>query len=247
MEKPKKEEQKITLVGQKDVPAGLDLKTFETLLNENMEGIERPEFPLIKILHAGALQFQMTSEDNKQVKEFSGQILLHQRVNAYWEKAYDETGGGVPPDCSSLDGITGLEGKDCLKCKFNQFGSEILRDKSKGSGKACKNMMRIYIRIGQDLLPSLLIGPPTSLREYSAYAVKLTQKGKPLVIIKTKFSLESAQNKQGIKYSKLVCSLEATLAEKEIREGMILRKLYEKHMKQKPIEAAETPGGEEEK
>jgi hypothetical protein len=210
------------------------------MLRENMEGIERPEFPVIKILHAGALMFQMPPDEEgevKQVKDFSAQILLHQRVNAYWEKSYEETGGGVPPDCSSLDGIIGSVHGECLKCKFNQFGSELTKDGSQGSGKACKNMMRIYVRIGQDLLPSVLIVPPTSLREYSAYAVKLTQKAKPLPVVLSKFSLEPAQNKQGIKYSKLVCSMEKVLTEKEFKEGLAMRKVYENHMKQRPIEA----------
>lgn len=226
------------LIDEKNLPVGMDLKTFEDLLHENMEGIERPEFPVIGILHAGALMFQMPAdgEETSQVKEFLAQILLHQRVNAYWEKSYADTGGGIPPDCSSLDGINSVTGESCLKCPHNQFGSEILADGNKGPGKACKNMMRIYLRIGQDLLPSLVIVPPSSLREYSAYAVKLTQKAKPLPLVITKFRLEAAQNKQGIKYSKLALSIEKVLEKKEFGEGMAMRKVYEKHMKQRPIE-----------
>lgn len=242
MEKKKKdEEQQIALVSSKIVPAGMDLDTFEILLKENMEGLEHPEFPIIKILHAGALLFQLPFDEGepKQVKGFQAQILLHQRVNAYWEKSYDETGGGVPPNCASLDGISNLVGVDCLNCPHNQFGSEILKDGSKGKGKACKNMMRIFIRIGKDLLPSLLVVPPTSLKAYNAYAVKLTQKAKPLITVLTKFSLESAQNKTGIKYSKLVCVMEEVLDEISIKGGMTLRKMYDVHMKQKPIEATE--------
>ncbi len=234
----KEKDKELSLVDEKNLPVGMDLKTFEELLRENMEGIEQPEFPVIKILHAGALLFEMPGEEGEtdKVKAFPAQILLHQRVNAHWEKSFDETGGGVPPDCSSLDGITGLELKDCRKCNLNQFGSEVMKDGSKGAGKACKNMMRIYIRLGQDLLPSIVIVPPSSLREYSSYAVKLTQKGKPLAIVVTKFQLEAAQNKQGIKYSKLTLSMESMLDEKAFKEGMTMRKLYEQHMKQRPIE-----------
>lgn len=237
-----KKKEKALMISEKNLPAGIDLATYEEMLRENMAGIERPEFPLIKILHAGALMFQMPSDqedETKQIKGFQAQVLLHQRVNAYWDKSFQETGGGIPPACASLDGITGPVYGECAKCEFNQFGSEVLTDGSKGGGKACKNMMRIYVRIGQDLLPSLLIVPPTSIREYNAYVVKLTQKGKPLPLILTKFSLESAQNKQGIKYSKLILSLDKDLAEKEFKEGLVMRKVYMDTMKQKPIEASE--------
>lgn len=211
----------------------LSTQEQESLLKENMAGIENPEFPNIDILHAGALSFQT---DEESMREFSGQILLYQRVNAHWVQGYDETGGGVPPDCASLDAVIGKElaqsdnfedeGKRCDTCEYNQMTVK---------GKACKNMIRVFMRREGDLLPSVLVVPPTSIRPFNAYAVKLTQKGLPFLAVNTLFTLEAATNKQGIKYSRLSCRIGNSLEGVVLREGFNMRKTFEKAMRQKPI------------
>ncbi len=42
------------------------------------------------------------------LEEIVGVVILQGTRRAYWEKSFDETGGGSPPDCASLDGNNGL-------------------------------------------------------------------------------------------------------------------------------------------
>ncbi len=232
-------------IPKENLPEGIDAKAYQDLLKENMEGIENPEFPLIKILHAGTLAFQVPPDVDgnvQQKKEFSGIILLHQRVNAYWEKPFAETGGGVLPDCASYDGKTGSVHGDCSKCKFNAFGSD-----NKETGKACKNMIRVFIRLDKDLLPSLLSVPPTSMREFNNYMVRLLSKKHAAVSVVTKFSLVGSKNKTGIDYSKLVCSMEKKAEKAEFQEVLIMKEMFYAGMKQKAIDSSEYAPGKEKK
>ena len=231
------------MIPAENLPEGIEMKAYQELLQENLEGIENPEFPLIKILHAGTLMFQIPPDEDgqvKQIKEFSGIIILHQRVNAYWEKTFAETGGGIIPDCASMDGKNGSVHGDCSKCKFNQFGSD-----EKETGKACKNMIRVFVRLGSDLLPSLLTIPPTSMREFNNYMVRLLSKKKAAISVVTKFSLIGGKNKAGIDYSKLVCSMEKKTEKQEFAEALVMKTMFTQGMRQRAIDSTEYGSGEE--
>ena len=83
---------------QETLPAELK-DTFN--LKANMEGV-RPRLPMIGIVHQAQLYVM---PDESQIKEFEAIILDTNRINAWWEKSFDETGGGTPPDCFSMNGI----------------------------------------------------------------------------------------------------------------------------------------------
>ena len=168
---------------------------------DNMEGVE-PRLPQIGIVHQAQL-FKMP--DGETEIEFEGIILDTNKANAWWSKSYDDTGGGDLPDCSSLDGVypdpncENIQADSCHICEKNQFGTA-----AKGGGKACKNMKRIHILVGEGILPYRLTLPPSSLKAIDLYISMLTSQSIPYQLIATHFTLKTATNPAGIEYSEMV-------------------------------------------
>jgi len=171
---------------------------------ENLSGID-VRLPQIGIIHQGQL-FLMP--DGSKRESFKGHILDISRANAYWITPFSESGGGVPPDCFSVDGInpnhssSELQADSCSesKCSMNVFGS----DPGGGRSKACKNMRRVHIVIEDYLMPFRLSAPPSSITPVEMYASTIQGSGCPYQLVVTEFSLKESSNKDGIKYSELV-------------------------------------------
>jgi len=174
-------------------------------LKANMEGVQ-PRLPTIGIVHQAQL---FTMPDETQIKEITGIMLDTNRINAWWEKSFDETGGGTPPDCFSMNGIECSQGSAiqqtvlCRDCEKNKFGTAVKRDGSKGRGKACKNMKRVHIMIEGSQLPHRMTLPPTSLKAIDDYIQDLTDKSWPYQLVYTTFKLKESKNKDGIKSSEI--------------------------------------------
>lgn len=174
-------------------------------LKENMEGVA-PRLPQISIVHQAQL---FTMPDDTQVKEFEGIILDTNRINAWWEISYDESGGGTPPDCFSMNGIEpdrgcpNVQAATCSECEKNQFGSDIGPKGEAKRGKACKNMKRVHTILDGEMLPHRLTLPPSNLKAIDIYISLLTSKGVPYQLVMTSFKLKAVQNKEGIKYSEI--------------------------------------------
>jgi hypothetical protein len=187
-----------------DVSALFDLRS-------NMEGIV-PRLPQIGIIHQGQL-FKMS--DDTKVEGFTGIILQKQFCNAWWEDSFDESGGGTPPDCSSLDSITPdfnspmVQAEKCKTCEKNKFGTD-------GRGKLCKNMVRVHIILDGQNTPNRLTLPPSNLRELNDYLATLTLKMVPYQLVYTKFTLEKATNKDGIEYSRIVFTPVGSISDPEL-------------------------------
>jgi len=90
-----------------------------------------------------------------------------------WYRSDIETAGAAPPDCRSLDGVTGhgINSVDesakpgehnCSSCEWNQFGS-------KGKGKDCTDYQLALVLRGESMLPEVLTIPPTSLVNMRVY------------------------------------------------------------------------------
>jgi hypothetical protein len=174
-------------------------------LKANMEGVQ-PRLPQIAIVHQAQL---WVFPDETQVKEFEAIILDTNRINAWWERSFDETGGGTPPDCFSMNGIdcdqnsAMPQSKLCRDCPKNKFGSDVRSGGEVGRGKACKNMKRVHIILSGELLPHRMTLPPSSLKAIDDYISRLTSKGLPYQLVYTTFKLKEAKNKEGIKYSEI--------------------------------------------
>ncbi len=194
----KEAETMVAVPGKDGVPVlGADLFS----MGDQMEGVEA-QLPQIKIKHQAEM-FEFP--DGTKEETFRGIILDMNRTNAYWPESFDDTGGGVPPACSSLNGVMPEAGAEeiqsscnsCLDCPHNKYGS------GKKGGKACKNMKRIHILLQGSMMPYRLTAPPSNLKAVDLYVSLLTSTGTPYQLIMTEFSLRSAQNKDGIGYSEL--------------------------------------------
>lgn len=169
-------------------------------LKQNMLDVEA-RLPQIGIIH----QAQMfVFPDGEKHQQFIGTILDMNRINAWWEESFDESGGGSPPQCYSMNGVApdklseNLQAAECAECERNKYGSD------GGRGKACKNMKRIHVLFKNELFPHRLTVPPSNLKVVDIYVTQLTSKGFPYQLVETGFSLRETKNKDGIKYSELV-------------------------------------------
>lgn len=215
----------------------------EFSVTDSMEQID-PRLPQIGIIHQGQL-FQMP--DGEKLQEFTGIILDLNRANAYWKESFGDSGGGTPPDCSSIDGINAdLNTEECPsptgkcghgkqpECPNNRFGSA-------GRGKACKNLKRVHIILEGHKMPLRLTLPPTSIKALDIYVSLLASKGYPYQRAETNFGLKESQNKEGIKYSEITLHelriIEDPSPELDMLKGMY--KSWKPIMRGQPIKADE--------
>ena len=160
-------------------------------------------FERLKVPSGGGLSLELpglNAEEPEQFKEVEAVILHHHPLQTYYEQEY--TGANNPPDCSSLDGITGTStpGGSCKSCMLNRFGT------GKNGSKACKNRRRLFILRRGELFPILFELPTTSIRDFSTYVRNLISRRKHASGVITKLSLKKAQNSSGIVYSQVTFS-----------------------------------------
>ena len=201
---------------------------YQNLADANMAAVMAEElngldggFERIKIPSAGSTVFEVPGENPNEpdtVKEFSGVILYHHPLHAYYQSKY--TGGNQPPDCGSFDGLNGegSPGGSCSTCAFNKFGS------GENGSKACKNRRRIYVLREGEIFPLLLSIPTGSLKEFTRYIKRLLSKGKKSTSVVTSFSLKKATNSGGIAYSQAQFAVARALTTEEL---VLINKLAE--------------------
>jgi len=225
MAQRKKTPAKSTAVAKRETTAiaSISEERRADLLRQQTEGLA-PTFPIVKILHAGAEMFELA--DGSKSEELSAIILDRHPANAYWKDSFDQTGGGSFPDCVSFDGVNGDgdPGGLCANCPMNEFGSAPSKKKGQESrGKACKNTERIYLLFEEDdQIPCQLIVPPTSIQVVSMYCWQLRSRGILTAEIFTRLSLKEGTNPDGIKYSKLVLSIDP---EREVSGGEAVERI----------------------
>ena len=184
---------------------------FMAMVGDELDGLDIG-FERIKIPSGGVTMYEMPAEDGDEtesVKEFSGVILYHHVLNAFYHSKY--TGGSNPPDCGSFDGITGTgdPGGNCKQCPYNQFGT------GDNGAKACKNRRRVYILREGEVFPLLLSLPTGSLKAFTRYIKQQLSKSRKLNSVVTRFSLKKAVNTGGIAYSQAVFTLDRALSPEE--------------------------------
>ena len=197
-------------------PAVIDQAAFM----EELEGLE-VTFDRVKIPSGGGLAFEVPVDDDETdtVKEIVGVVVDHHRVNAYWPNIY--SGQGQPPACSSMDGKIGVAPPEsevewaggqqsCATCPFNQWGS----DEGGTGGKACKNMVRLYVLREGDAFPVMLTLPPTSIKNWANYlAMRVLGRGMRPHQVVTRIGLKREQSRTGIAYSQATFKLVGVLPE----------------------------------
>ena len=179
---------------------------------EELAGLDLT-FDRIKIPSGGGTVYEVPGEDSDEpdtVKEFCAVILNHHPVFSYYKEKY--TGGSNPPDCGSMDGISGVgsPGGNCTRCPLNQFGS------AENNGKACKNRRRIYLLREGEVFPLILSLPTGSIKEFTKYIQRLVSKSKKSYGVVTKFALKKASSNSGIAFSQATFSIDRVLTDEEI-------------------------------
>lgn len=152
-------------------------------------------------------------------KTIDGVIIFSQDIRAFYEKSFDETGGGVPPDCSSLDAVTGqgTPGGDCATCPFAQWGS--MKPKPDGTlrkGQACQAKRLLWVVRPEQMLPSVVVVPATSLKPVRSYQIQLAGRGLRSWQVATSLGLEKAQSGDGIAYYRIAPRMLGKLSQDEV-------------------------------
>jgi hypothetical protein len=190
----------------------MDASSLEAV-RENIGGqiLTPADFTRIKFPSAGSQFWELPNleGDLEPVKAIQGIVLMRRDTRVYWTKEYD--GERIPPDCSSDDCITGkgTPGGLCATCPNSQWES----DPKGGGGQACKAVGIQFVMVAGDALPIIIPVPPTSLQPVKKFMLGLSSKKLRYYDCILSFNLEQAQNKGGIKYSRIKLKLVSVLPE----------------------------------
>lgn len=221
------------------------------LLRTQAAGIQTPiDLVELKMLAAGACQFELTDEPGRTFPIARGIILHAHPSNVLWHKKY----GSLPnpndekdklPRCSSNDGVYGVplegfahaglpvgvlgDGKrtvECATCPYNQWnsGNLLIADKNP-KGKAVTNNRKVYIMLEDRDAPVVLTIPPTSIGGFDEYASSLLNKGIPLQAVVTEFS-QTRVTGRGAAYAQVHVKAVQDLNSEEFAVVMDKRKRY---------------------
>ena len=194
-------------------------------VEEEMDGLGAIPFDRVKIPSGGGLAFELPGEEEDETEsatELIGVILDHNPINAYWANKF--AGGNEQPDCSSFDGKQGVdrltgEIKSCETCPHNKFESD-------GSGKACKNVHRVFMLQEGNPVPLILSLPPTSLKYIRNYIAKrVLLKGFRCWQVLTKITLKKEKSKDNITYSRAAFAFVDKLTPEQEKQAEAMREL----------------------
>jgi len=184
-------------------------------LKENLGGdrINFRDLDTAKLPSGRGTKFIIPDEDGNETEaeEIRGVIIHVEKQRVYYEKTFDETGGGVPPDCMSYDLINGdgTPGGSCESCPMNEFDQE-------KQSKPCKEKRMFFILRENDFMPLLLPVSVGSLKRARDYLTKLAFRNTLKHTVETVFKLETVSNKRNIKYPQLILERGARLNPKDI-------------------------------
>lgn len=205
-----------------------DVGTLLDIFHDNFEDgdIDAFQLPRLKVPSGGGLAWTVPTEDGpKPEAVVSGVIIHHRTWRTYWAGKFEDSAGGTPPDCSSKDGKigSGLPGGSCLVCPLNEWGSADVADDTK-KGKACKESRAVFFLQDGDMLPTLLLLPPMSIKPFKDYLMLITTKmQKPFWQVKTKFALAQDKNAANITYSRATPMYDGALAPDDVLSVRLLK------------------------
>jgi hypothetical protein len=205
---------------EKYAVAQADTANLMETIRANIGGAQLSEFDLdrVKIPAGGGRTWEVpTLEGVESMQELQGVIVFWKDTRAFWEKSFDQVGGGNPPDCSSPNAELALarEGVTvpaqltesghyaCATCRYAEFGT----DPREGSNaQACKLVRQMFLLTPDDLIPLVVSLPPTSVGTAQKYFLRLARAGVPYYGVQTKIGLEQT-TAGSIKYSKATFSM----------------------------------------
>ncbi len=165
-------------------------------------------FDRIRIPTGGSLVFEIPTEDVDKplaTTEIVGVIIDHYPARVFWNS---QSITNSAPSCMSIDMENGIgdPGGKCNRCPYYRWGS-----KGNGTGRACKEIRKVYILCENNPMPYEFNLPPTSIKNFTNYIKRIALKGLRSYQVVTKISLQKATNKDGITYSQAVFSFAGEL------------------------------------
>ncbi len=243
------------------VPFEMDDELRRELLTAQAQSISTAQsLTQLKMLAAGACQFELSDEPGKTFPTIRGVILNSHLSNVLWDRKFeDEVPAGDDlaklPACSSTDGIVGVpregfahanlggrmntaDGElltvNCATCVYNQWNSgDLLIPDKKKKGKAVTNNKRIFIMLENRITPVELIVSPMSLKPVDDYVTGLLNKGIPVQGVVTEF----AQVRQGagrVQYGVLTLQAVGMLNKEQFAEVIARKNQFKASIEPKP-------------
>lgn len=177
----------------------------------NLEGVQA-RVPRVKMPTGRGKIFAVENfgEGDFETNEIVGIIIYQTPANAWWEAKFGSGGASVIPDCASHDGIKPspeypkLQSKDCASCPRNKFGSAVDDSGNKMPGKACRNVKRLVIlRADDPTIPVMLTVPPSSIKAFDDYMIRLRKEQRPYWSVATSLTLDTQRSKTNIEFPHL--------------------------------------------
>jgi len=160
----------------------------------------------IKIPAAGGRVWSYETLDGEvDSKIIEGIIVYTTTTRVYWKDSYEESGGGSPPDCVSIDMIHGRgePGGMCPQCPLSEFKSAPVRKgQEKSRGQACQERRFMFLVLPNAALPYVINLPPTSLNPSKRFLLRLASNGINFYERITRVELEPDKSADGHKFSK---------------------------------------------
>ena len=168
------------------------------IIRENLKNqpLSLQIFDVVKSPSGGATVFSVPGLSGDEAeKELTGIILDYTTPRAYWDTP--DPVEGTPPVCMSQNSIVSSDGRACLSCPYNDFGSK----DGESNAKACKESVLLFLLRPGSILPLLVRVPVTSKPRFLKYTARLAGNLAPINSVVTKITLEKATSKQGQPYA----------------------------------------------
>ena len=181
------------------------------LLEENLKNqpISYQLFDVIKSPSGGITSFSVQGISGEEMeKELRGIIIDYSTPRAYWDTP--DPVEGTPPVCHSRDSVMSSDGRACVSCPFNDFGS---KNGGKTQAKACKEAVQILLLRPNSIIPVIVRVPVSSKLRFQQYMMRLTGGMLPLSGAVTKITLEKSSSKGGKPFAMYKFELAETLNE----------------------------------
>ncbi len=189
------------------------------------------DLPRIKVNPGTALWLIPTLDGEETTQRIEGVVVFARDTRVYYQS---KDAGNVPPDCSSMDGITGTgkPGGECAGCSLAKWDSA----HDGGGGQACKQVKHLFMLRGESMFPEIVSLPPTSLKAARQFFTRLTTQGIPYAKALVGIELEKAQNAQGKTYGKAVFRFVRRLSDDESSRAMEFHQMCQSFAVRLPVD-----------
>jgi len=182
------------------------------IISENLKN-QTLTYQLIDVIKSpsgGTTAFTVPGLSGDEIqKELTGIILNYTTPQAYWDTP--DPVEGTPPVCYSRDSITSVDGKPCMTCTYNDFGSK----DGATNAKACKEMAELLFLRPDNIMPIIVRVPVSSKILFQKYMTRLVGQMIPISGVVTRITLEKATNKTGQPYATYIFEVVRQLNSKE--------------------------------